>query len=1113
MLVGRRTRPIAAIAAALICWTLWGVPLRAEDSVRDDATAEAGAAETGSANPAGGTSESGPAVPSSEPEFWEQLEEEFSPSEDESPIAPVYISELSLDGVVEGDQVRMTASIIVEVTTDNVPFDIPLRLNQAHVTSMRYEGPGRAAPITEAQRDDGLHWQFEGRGTHHLHLAFRVTLKNSLAGHQLLLTLPELPRFLVSQVRLRIPGDQIVVRAAPGMVAKPPHEGMTEIDAEVDGQRLELTWTESPQRADTRSSVRTTATIQREDERLVLMTRQTITVEQGQLSELQFRLPTGFQVEDVSLTGPDGPANVMFTPLVEDSGWVRVVLPDPSLQEFALEWRLSRPFPAEGGVIGIDGLEIRGAIREHGEIVLEDMEGYRVNWNEKGSRGFRRISESARGTTSRAYQFLSTPFRLEIDIRPISAQTDVQTTYYLHVEGDELVLVLDASVQIRTGPLHELRVVWPDQPGAKWSILADHLLVTSNDNVIAAELNVDAIGEGAPPVLTMTPPASGTLRVRLRFSRTFPPDEGSADVTLPRIDATWPVRPTLFVGESIDVTTKLKIDPEPRSAIEADTGLPDALHSGFDDVRMRGWKLSKDTNTLHIDRTSHQQTVAVSTAATVSSPADTSVLQVVEDFSYEVNYGRIKSMLFEVPAEILQVYNPGGKAVSIPESSLRFLDGDGNRLERVFEGGHLRVSLPTARYGVFPVRLEFALPLAEFPVDGGAGHELPLVQPLDANVTRTSVHADPTSSLDITVLDPAWQNLPNFAGGTIWQIGDRRDGCPLELQFAAREFAQRLKISSCYLQTKFDQGGAANTWGVYVLEHPPEELLVSLPDGHMEPEFRWNGRPLAPDRESDAARYILDLRDAGDAGGGRLVVNYRVDVSMNGGATVQAQVEFPSFGPDVRIDETIWEVELPPRYLLSEAPETMSPEYQWQRRAMLWMRLPTDYVRRRRHEIVGDIDDLPALTENRYAFSTTGNVTQAQIGSMTQSFLVLLGAGTTLLLGFVFGRVPAARNMYSLLVLAFLLSVGAVWSLDLIQLLIQPALIGLCLAILAVTFDTATRSGPAAPKNGVSVSGGGSGVESAEPQSSVHSSVSSRVARTALFRGVGSSESGGHPHE
>ena len=82
---------------------------------------------------------------------------------------------------------------------------------------------------------------------------------------------------------------------------------------------------------------------------------------------------------------------------------------------------------------------------------------------------------------------------------------------------------------------------------------------------------------------------------------------------------------------------------------------------------------------------------------------------------------------------------------------------------------------------------------------------------------------------------------------------------------------------------------------------------------------------------------------------------------------------------------------------------------------------------------------------------------------MGRSGIVLLGAGLALMLGVTLLKIPATRNILTLLVLGFLTALAGLWYPAPVEVLLQPALLGLTLACLAVLIDTLVkRRAPAA---------------------------------------------------
>ena len=67
--------------------------------------------------------------------------------------------------------------------------------------------------------------------------------------------------------------------------------------------------------------------------------------------------------------------------------------------------------------------------------------------------------------------------------------------------------------------------------------------------------------------------------------------------------------------------------------------------------------------------------------------------------------------------------------------------------------------------------------------------------------------------------------------------------------------------------------------------------------------------------------------------------------------------------------------------------------------------------------------------------------------------IVFVGAGLALAVGFVLLKVPATRNVFSLLLLTFVVALVALWYMEPVQVLLQPALLGLLLAVVAALIE------------------------------------------------------------
>ena len=87
---------------------------------------------------------------------------------------------------------------------------------------------------------------------------------------------------------------------------------------------------------------------------------------------------------------------------------------------------------------------------------------------------------------------------------------------------------------------------------------------------------------------------------------------------------------------------------------------------------------------------------------------------------------------------------------------------------------------------------------------------------------------------------------------------------------------------------------------------------------------------------------------------------------------------------------------------------------------------------------------------------------------MNRSMVVLFGAGLALFAGVLLLKIPATRNVLTVLLAVFAFALCGIWYTAPMQLLLQPAALGLLLAIVAVLIDgsvqtpTPIRRGPAA---------------------------------------------------
>ena len=186
----------------------------------------------------------------------------------------------------------------------------------------------------------------------------------------------------------------------------------------------------------------------------------------------------------------------------------------------------------------------------------------------------------------------------------------------------------------------------------------------------------------------------------------------------------------------------------------------------------------------------------------------------------------------------------------------------------------------------------------------------------------------------------------------------------------------------------------------------------------------------------------------------------------------ELEIHAPRFASDVWLADTVWEVVLPIDQHLLVYPENYTPAFSWQRQMAVWSRRPIDPGTSLNNWLLTDASsDLAAVLDtqlkelrfdplsnvaygNSYLFSAFGHQHEIKFRTMSQPAIILAGAGLTLAIGLVLLRIPSTRHVLTILVVGFGLSLAGLWHLEAVQLLLQPAVFGLILAVVASIIES-----------------------------------------------------------
>lgn len=1035
------------------------------------------------------------------------------------PTAPAaYIAQLQIDGEVVGDYADLTARVRVEITREDGWHEVPLGLDQARIYESSYEdGPGAAAPMVGGDDAEGLRWLFRGVGTHRLLLKFRLPISAVAAGRQLQLSLPPLPANYVTRAVLRVPEAHVV--AAEPLSNATLHQrmletGVTELSCDVEGARWELSWRTAVDAAPRLARVVTGLRVRadREARLLRLTARQQCTVEQGRLGEVQARLPTGFELESVELRGA-APQLLTTAEAAGRPGWVRVLLGDAAQGVFELEWRLTRVFPAGGGSIVVDGLELEGARWQGGTIEVESVEGYGVRYQAAESVALQRVDVAERRPGDPAFdfrfEFQRQPFVLAYELSPVAARTDAVADAYLSLSAGSHDLYLDVRLEVLSGQVHEIAIDWPGFAAGGWRAGFSRAYVTVEsgggvEEVVDGTLDQDALSADPDRLrLQLSRPCGGSLRALLHFARVAALPSGALELSLPRPTATFVRAPSLTVASAVNLEARVTAEGAELPRVPREGSLPPGVPLQFGGEGARVYALSPDPGPVNVTWEERRRTISAETTVTVEL-LKPGALRVVQDIAYDVMYGYVSTLLLEAPAE----WRSGAEATGTGSGSGLRVVLDGQELPAEARDGHWRVEPPDPRRGRFQLTIEHVVPAPAG--TGGAARTvtIPILQAVDAPFGSTTVHLPVARKLRLSDSETGWHSWLTRSGDGAWQSATPRQGVQLVIDETLRNAPQQFTVDTAFVRTWFGDPGQVSVYAEYAVREAPASMVLTLPEASSSVECLWNGAVAEVRAGVDAGpgeRVIALPVGEQETIDGRLSVRYRLRRPDRSTLVSTCAVEFPRFGDKVEVDTTYWEVVLPPGEHLSTPPAGFVPQYTWERESLLWARRPTAEYRAVRERVAVHEREVAGAAPrgNVYAYSAVGAVPRGACRAMALSLIVLIGAGVSLLLGFVFRRVPATRNLLSILVLGFACALGALWQLELIQLLLQPALLGLSLAAIAVWFDSGRHAGRGR-RSQTSLSGG----KSADRRSTAVPLSPAIPARTAVFQSEAASESG-----
>ena len=361
---------------------------------------------------------------------------------------------------------------------------------------------------------------------------------------------------------------------------------------------------------------------------------------------------------------------------------------------------------------------------------------------------------------------------------------------------------------------------------------------------------------------------------------------------------------------------------------------------------------------------------------------------------------------------------------------------------------------------------------------------MPIIQSSDAEFAATRVKWKTGEKHTATLEDNAWK--PEFAPEktSLWKVTGAKNVVAVKISSAAELALQDFTVYSAMIRTVMNEG-PWRSQALFELDRDVREVSLFLPPEISPQDFRvwWNRKRIEPTVRTNPSGEIelrLKLPQSREKAKSResnearekprwpLWIDYSSKAPTHFRGNNQHRVVVPNFAPTVWVAQTIWEIVLPPDQHLFTTPRDYAAQFHWTRSFLFWNRVSNFGEER----IKADLNNAAPASEeirssevlltdqaagNVYSVSCFGPPQPLVFETMSRSAVVGCGAGLALLLGFVLIRIPVTRHVLTFLVIGFAMTLTALWFAEPVKVLLQPAIMGALMAVIAAIIDRVGR--------------------------------------------------------
>lgn len=946
---------------------------------------------------------------------------------------------LSLSGTSKDQTVDLNAVISLRIRQKEGAVRVPLQFNEAVLKKVNHTGTGEFAFIG-LDNKSGYVWSLSGAGLHEIQLSLSVPVTQQLPAKRFQLTLPQAP---VSSLELTVDvpnaSFKLPQRSAFEITPTGPQTFLTLFGLPTN---LDLVWQSAPETTQEKSTLQVSSRIEASlaYDNILLKSKQQVESTTGTFETLEVKIPNAYQLQSLQV------ANDLLESISAidgREGWYRLQLLTPTNGPVTLDWILSQPIPQPGAAIAIEGFEMGDSVQQQsGQIHLAELPGYRLQTLTQDALFRIDVPDSLQSRISRSWEFYRQPFSLTLELQKIRPLYSIDPQYVLTVDPESLVWNADLTLSITRGSLTELSLKWPKWQEANWQLSSD-----SPDGLID-QIRVD---DDDPDILHLVfsePLHSGKKKIALIARKPYRLDMGESQIQFPRFSKeAEPIDTEIVVRARRNLDVKLNATSD---VVASNVESPSGENRDYTPV---GRFVFPETTArqLGLVVVPREREVIANSTLELKLGTSPSILDVSQSIQYEVSFETLQTLRFRIPeaiTESLVVTGDGG-------FPLELINAENSDSEQS------RIQLSEPQSVSFVVQFQYSVPIE----DSSASPIISLIQPSDASTQQLTLSLGRFLSTRYEPDPEGWRMVTDPAGNILYQ----REGDSLltELSLNARRDGEAdipLSVRQSLHVAATDESGLITVRNEYLLTGALAGLRMTIPKNYEIDQVLIDGKPFSDARVIDGVLSFSNIsRDQLSTPD-----EYRLRVDLNAptdrlklgwiGKLICQAPELSTSGGESpgRNQDTLWLVELPYRQHLFVQPDSYAPLYRWKRQGVFWVRSPQMTQDSLAAWIGADpkeVNRLFVTGGNFYLFHKVGPGAEISLHSMHRSVVVLAGAGLTLFISFLLLQLPATRNALTLLVIASTLAIAGVWYPTSVALLLQPAILGFCLACLAAFLD------------------------------------------------------------